>query len=106
MKVLPAGEVCTVIETGGSRFVRTKAAGVATPLAVAVTVKGPPAVPLAENADAVATPAASVKAAVVFVPFANVPLAPVAGAVNSTEMPGTGLLFTSRTVMDKAFPKA
>ena len=68
-------------------FVRLKSAGVAIPVAVAVTVYGPPAVAFAVNTADVATPLASVVA--VFAPPANVPLAPVAGGVNVTTTPLT-----------------
>jgi hypothetical protein len=45
-----------------------------------------PVVALAVKVLEVATPAAFVRAAVVIVPLANVPLAPLAGAVNVTEV--------------------
>jgi len=63
-------------------------------------------VPLAVNVVAVATPDASVVAMVVFVPFANVPLAPLLGAVNVTGTPLTGLLALSFTITDKSVPNA
>lgn len=47
---------------------------------------------LAVNAVAVATPLALVVALVVIVPLANVPLAPLLGAVNVTVAPLTKLL--------------
>ncbi len=77
-------------------MVREKLAGVATPETAAVTVYGPPAVPLAVKTGAVATPCALVVA--LFTPPANVPLAPLAGAVNVTVTPLTGLLKESFTV--------
>src|SRR5580704_17932946 len=52
---------------------------------------------LAVKAGAVATPVASVFPVTVAVP-ANVPLAPLAGAVNVTGAPLTGLLPTSFTI--------
>src|SRR5438270_11392572 len=51
-------------------------------------------------------PLAFVVAIVVLVAFAKVPLAPVAGAVNVTLTPGTGLLLASFTVTESAVPKA
>jgi hypothetical protein len=54
---------------------------------------------LAAKADATATPVQSVVAVAVLVPVSEkVPLAPLAGAVNVTAAPGTGLLFASVTV--------
>ena len=76
-------------------FVSAKFAGVATPATVAVTVYAP-AVALAVNTADVATPLALVVA--VFTPPANVPLAPLAGALNVTTTPLTGLLPASFTV--------
>src|SRR6202043_1308098 len=65
----------------------------------------PPATLLAVNTTEVATPLALVTA--VFVPPANVPLAPVcAGAVNVTVTPETGLLPASFTVACSAVLKA
>lgn len=61
---------------------------------------------MAVNAVAVATPLASVVAIVVFVALANVPLAPLAGAVNVTVTPGTGLLLASLTVTASRVEKA
>jgi hypothetical protein len=46
----------------------------------------------------VAKPLTSVATVIVAVPFENVPLAPVAGAVNVTDAPTTGLLPASFTV--------
>ena len=67
------------------------------PGAAAVTVYGPPAVALAvKGADA--TPMLLVDALIVAVELLNVPLAPLAGAVNVTTRPGTGLLAESLTV--------
>src|SRR5580704_5334659 len=77
-------------------FVSEKLAAVATPATFAVTVYGPPAVPLAVNTAAVATPLALVVA--VFTPPANPPLAPLAGAVNVTMAPLTRLFPASLTV--------
>jgi hypothetical protein len=50
------------------------------------------------NVDDVATPLAFVVSVSVAVPFANVPLAPDAGAVNVTDAPDTGYWFASTTV--------
>ena len=76
-------------------LVSKKFAGAATPATVAVTVYDP-AVALAVKTADVATPLALVVA--VFTPPANVPLAPLAGALNVTVTPLTGLLPASFTV--------
>jgi hypothetical protein len=55
-------------------------------------------VPFAVNVEELATPLALVVAVVVAVPFANVPLTPLPGAVNVTSTPLTGLLPESMTV--------
>ena len=60
--------------------------------------------PLAVNVAEVATPLASVTA--VFTPPANVPLAPLAGTVNVTVTPTTGLPLASFTVARKGDAKA
>jgi hypothetical protein len=62
-------------------------------------------VALAVNVGAVATPLLLVVAVVVFNPPVNVPLAPLAGAVNVTVTPLTGLLLASFTVAAMAVPK-
>lgn len=59
---------------------------------------------LAVNVAEVATPRALVVA--VFTPPANVPLAPLAGAVKVTTTPLTGLLPASVTVTTKGAAKA
>src|SRR5712664_2721110 len=82
------------VETG--RLVSEKFAGVATPVTDADTLYGPPAVLLAVNVAAVATPCVFVVA--VFIPPANVPLAPLAGAAKVTVAPLTGLFPESFTV--------
>jgi len=63
---------------------------------VAVTVSAPE-VPFAVKVLEVARPFASVVSVSVPVPFANVPLAPEAGAVKVTIAPGTGFPPTSTT---------
>jgi hypothetical protein len=78
-------------------FVRVKLAVPETPVTAAVTVK-PPATIFAVNADETATPDALVVPVKVTAPPANVPLAPVGGAVNNTDTFGTGLLKLSTTV--------
>jgi hypothetical protein len=79
-----------VIDAGAPAvFVRLKLAVAVTPETVAITVYDP-AVVFAVNAGEVATPLELVVAVVVFVAPANVPLAPVAGAVNVTATPLTG----------------
>jgi len=55
-------------------------------------------VPFAVNAGAVATPLAFVVTVAVVEPPANVPLAPLAGAVNVTATPPSRLLLASFTV--------
>src|SRR5215831_15004960 len=87
--------VAEILAAEPARFVKEKFAGAATPATVAVTVNTP-AVLLAVNTAAVATPCALVVA--VFTPPANVPLAPLVGAVNVTVTPLAGLLEASVTV--------
>jgi hypothetical protein len=65
---------------------------------------GPPAVAFAVNTADVATPDALVVA--VFTPPANVPLAPLAGGVNVTTTPLTGLFPASVTVATNAAANA
>ena len=72
------------------------------PVAVAVTVYGPPAVAFAVNA-AEATPDAFVATTIVAVLLLKVPEAPEPGAVNVTFTPLTGLLPESFTVTASAF---
>ena len=67
------------------------------PVAAAVTVNGPPAVPFAAN-EADAIPALFVATTIVAVELLNVPLAPLPGAVNVTFVPGTGFPPASFTV--------
>src|SRR5260370_8170524 len=86
------------------RLVSEKLAGVTTPATDAVTLYGPPAVAFAVNTAEVATPLAFVVA--VFTPPANVPLAPLAGALNVTATPTTGLPPPSFTVATTAAPNA
>src|SRR5258708_15655674 len=76
-------------------LVREKFAEVA-PEALAVTLYGPPAVAFAVNVADVATPPEFVVA--VLTPPANVPLAPLAGAVKVTTTPLTGLFPASVAV--------
>jgi hypothetical protein len=73
-------------------FVRLKLAGVDAPLTDAVTAYAP-AVVFAVNTDELATPFVFVTSTSVFVPFANVPLAPDDGAVNVTFCPITPIPF-------------
>jgi hypothetical protein len=79
------------IDAGGPEvFVRLKLVAAVTPATLAVTTSAP-IVPFAVNVDDVATPVASVVSVSVFdVVVANVPLAPVAGAVKITNAPLTG----------------
>jgi hypothetical protein len=67
---------------------------------------GPPAVAFAVNVEDVATPLPFVVAVVDAVPFANVPLAPLAGAVKVTVTPLTGLFRESFTVACRAVANA
>ena len=100
-KALPTCALCGVpavavtLAAGPAVLVKAKFAGVATPDAVADTVYVP-AVPFAVKTAAVAKPLAFVVA--VFTPPANVPLAPVRGALNVTVMPFTGLVNASWTI--------
>jgi hypothetical protein len=89
-----------------AELVREKFAGVATPVTVAVTMYGPPAIPSAVNAGATATPCAFVVAVVVLPPPVNVPLAPLDGAVNIMAIPLIGLPFASVTVTSKGIANA
>jgi hypothetical protein len=79
-----------------SVFVRLKVRA-GNPVRTPFTLYGPPTVVLAVKVEVVALPFASVTSVSVFVPFANVPLAPEAGAVNVTEAPATGFPYTSTT---------
>ena len=75
------------------------------PVAAAVTVYGPPAIEFAVNgADAI--PEAFVGTTIVAVLLLNAPVAPVAGAVNVTFTPETGLPPASFTVTAKGLVKA
>jgi hypothetical protein len=64
-----------------------------------------PAVPLAVNGAAVATPFASVVTVVAVVLLAKAPLAPLAGALKVTTTPLTGLLLRSVTFACSAVAK-
>jgi hypothetical protein len=88
---------------GTAVFVREKFAEVA-PVALATTLYGPPAVEFAVKTTDVATPLALVVA--VLTPPAKVPLAPLAGGVNVTTTPLTGLLPASVTVATKGAANA
>ena len=61
--------------------------------------------PFAVNGGSIARPLALVVAVSVFNPPVNVPLAPLAGAVNVTVTPLTGLPLASLTVAAMAVPK-
>jgi len=88
--------VTATFAAGPTLFVNAKLAAVPTPDTVAATLYGPPTVAFAVNVADVATPLAFVVA--VFTPPANVPLAPLPGAVNVTTTPFTGLFAASLTV--------
>src|SRR5258708_3489738 len=96
--------VAVILAGAPAKLVNAKLAGVETPATEAVTLYGPPTVLLAVKIAAVATPCALVVA--VFTPPANVPLAPLAGAVKVTITPLTGLFAASFTVACKAVANA
>jgi hypothetical protein len=100
--VVPAFAV--IVEAAPTVFVSEKFA-VASPVAAAVTVYGPPAVAFAVN-GADATPVAFVASVMVAVLLLNTPDAPDPGAVNVTFTPETGLLPASFTVTASAFANA
>jgi hypothetical protein len=95
--------VAATLAAAPTLFVKAKFAEVA-PVALATTLYGPPAVEFAVKVADVATPLAFVVA--VFTPPANVPLAPLAGAVNVTKTPLTGLFPASVTVATKGAANA
>lgn len=82
--------VAAIDAAGPEVLVRLKLVTAVTPATLAVTTSAP-IVPLAVNVDEVATPLPLVVSVSEFVAFdANVPLAPVAGAVKTTKAPLTG----------------
>jgi hypothetical protein len=81
--------VAVIDAAGPEVFARLKLAVAVVPATVAVTVSAPN-VPLAVNVDEVATPLALVVSVSVLVPPVKVPLAPVAGAVKTTNAPLIG----------------
>jgi hypothetical protein len=92
-------------DAGPAVLVSANAAGVKEP-EVAATEYCPEVV-VAVKTVAVTTPEPDATTEVVSVPFANVPLAPVAGAANVTVGPvSTGLLFASSTVAVNCVAKA
>jgi hypothetical protein len=95
--------VATTFAAAPALLVRAKFAEVA-PVALATTLYGPLAIALAVKTTDVATPLALVVA--LFTPPANEPLAPLAGGVNVTTTPLTGLLPASVTVTTKGAAKA
>src|SRR5258708_222278 len=92
--------VAVILAGAPAKLVNAKLAGVETPATEAVTLYGPPAVLLAVKIAAVATPCALVTA--VLTPPANVPLAPLVGAVKVTVTPLTGLLDRKSAVAGKS----
>src|SRR5580765_4454519 len=79
-------------------LLRIRLAGVDPPEIDAVTSYWPPTL-FAVNFDEVARPFESVTSDSVVLPFANVPLAPEAGAVKVTATPGTAVpLLATRTI--------
>jgi hypothetical protein len=108
MEVFPLAEkfwaAWTTEKGGGTRLVSEKFT-VVSPVAIAVTGYGPPAVAFAvKGADA--TPDAFVATMIVAVLLLNTPEAPDPGAVNVTFTPVTGLPPLSFTVTAKGFAKA
>jgi hypothetical protein len=95
--------VTTTLAAGPAVLVNEKFAEVA-PVVLATTLYGPPAVAFAAKVADVATPLAFVVA--VFTPPANVPLAPLVGAVNVNTTPLTGLFPESVTVATNGAPNA
>jgi hypothetical protein len=87
-------------------LVNAKLAGVATPVTVAATLYGPPAVALAVKTGDIAIPLASVVAVAVSDAPGKVPLAPAPGAVNVTVAPGIGTAPAPVTVACKGAAKA
>ncbi|MGA7302172.1 MAG: hypothetical protein WBD45_10965 [Terriglobales bacterium] len=81
--------VDVIVAGAEAMFVRANMAGVDAPMTTAVTVKDP-AVEFALKVDERATPPASVASISEGAPLANMPLAPVVGAVNVTETPLVG----------------
>jgi hypothetical protein len=82
--------VAVIDAAGPEVLVRLKLVVAVTPVTMAVTTSAP-IVPLAVKVDEVATPLALVVSVSEFDEFeANVPLAPVAGAVKTTKAPLTG----------------
>src|SRR5258706_5281787 len=105
MSLVPVGlggvaAVAVIVAATPAVLVSEKFAGVATPLAVAVTVYEPD-VALAVNAGAVATPLALV--ITVGLP-PNVPEAPEPGAANVTLTPATGLEAASLAIACSSVP--
>src|SRR5260221_10428656 len=85
-----------VIVDGAPAVLVSEKFTVVRPAEAAVTMYGPPAVPLAVN-GAAAMPEALVATVIVVVRFENSPEAPAPGAVNVTLTPRTGLLPASLT---------
>jgi hypothetical protein len=83
--------VAAMDAAGPDVFVRRKLTDAVTPATEATTVSAP-IIPLAVNGDDVTTPLELVVSVSVLVPFENIPLAPVAGAVKVTNAPLTGVL--------------
>lgn len=100
------GVSCTVPGTDSaivkSTLVIENVAADPVPAIDAVTLYGPPVMPFAVNAGAVATPLASVVTVEDAPPPVKAPLAPFDGAVNLTLTPGTGWPLASVTVASRA----
>lgn len=81
--------VVEIVAGGPDVFVRLNVVVAVTPATLAVTATAP-SVPFAVNVDDWTTPLVLVVSVSVFVPFANMPLAPDDGAVKITNAPLTG----------------
>ena len=100
--VVPA--LAVIVVAAPAVLVRLKLT-VGNPVAVAVTVYGPPGSTVGGEGRRLATPEALVTTVIVVVLVANSPEAPDPGAVKVTLTPATGLLPASRTVTASAVGK-
>src|SRR5271154_791968 len=93
-----------MLATAPALLVRLNAAGVLTPLVVAVTLKLPACVLAVKASDS--WPLLLVVPLIVAVPLLNVPLAPLPGAVKVTVTPDMGLPLAALTVITSGLAKA
>jgi hypothetical protein len=98
-------EEVAIVAAEPAVLVKENAAGVPTPPTVAFTTYDP-TIELAANVGAVAIPLESVVTVALAVPPLNVPLAPLAGAVNVTDAPDTPAPLPSLTVACKVVANA